>query len=66
MLQSKTFQDDDLMPYGKYKGVKMANVPASYLIWLYDNNKAANSVKFYIEENMEVLRNETNTNSDFD
>jgi len=32
-------KDIDLMPWGKYKGVKMANVPASYLIWLYKENK---------------------------
>jgi len=33
-------QDDDIMPFGKHKGEKMANVPASYLIWLYENDKA--------------------------
>jgi len=52
------------MPFGKYKNEKMANVPASYLIWIYDEwtsrrfafeNK---EVKAYIEENMDVLREE--------
>lgn len=28
--------DESLMPFGKHKGEKMANVPASYLLWLYD------------------------------
>jgi uncharacterized protein (DUF3820 family) len=30
--------DNDLMPYGKYQGIKMQEVPASYLIWCYDYN----------------------------
>lgn len=25
--------DEDLMPFGKFKGEKMANVPAKYLAW---------------------------------
>lgn len=28
--------DQDLMPFGKYKGEKMEDVPASYLLWLRD------------------------------
>jgi uncharacterized protein (DUF3820 family) len=50
--------DDSLMPFGKYKGEKMANVPAAYLIWLLDNNKCNEPVKFYIQENIEVLKSE--------
>lgn len=34
------------MPFGVYKGKKMANVPASYLKWIYDNNK--NLIAFLI------------------
>lgn len=30
--------DNDLMPFGKHKGKKMANVPASWLVWFYDEN----------------------------
>lgn len=47
--------DDSLMPWGKYKGVKMANVPAEYLRWLYDNNKCNGAVKAYIEDNLDVI-----------
>lgn len=28
--------DISLMPFGKHKGEKMANVPPEYLLWLYD------------------------------
>lgn len=48
-------QDKDLMPWGKYKGIAMANIPASYLKWCYDNNKCCKQVKEYIEENADVL-----------
>jgi len=26
-------KDTDLMPFGKYKGIPMQDVPAGYLIW---------------------------------
>lgn len=29
-------KDTDLMPFGKYKGTPMANVPDDYLLWIYD------------------------------
>lgn len=32
-------KDTDLMPFGKYKGTPMANVPDSYLLWLYGELK---------------------------
>ena len=28
--------DESLMPFGKYRGAKLADVPASYLLWLWD------------------------------
>lgn len=31
--------DESIMPFGKHKGEKLANVPADYLLWLYDNYK---------------------------
>lgn len=37
--------DESPMPFGRYKGDKMVNVPASYLMWLYDNNKCNAEVK---------------------
>lgn len=52
--------DDSIMPYGQYKGDKMINVPANYLIWLYDNNKCSGNVKEYIKDNYDVLREEIN------
>jgi uncharacterized protein (DUF3820 family) len=50
--------DSDLMPYGIHKGEKMANVPASYLLWLYENDKCSTNVKQYIVDNYDVLKME--------
>ena len=48
--------DHSPMPWGKYKGEAMINVPASYLLWLWDNDKCSGNVKRYIMGDLEVLR----------
>jgi uncharacterized protein (DUF3820 family) len=50
-----------IMPFGKYKGEKMANIPAEYLVWLYENSKVYGYVKDYIKENLETLKLEIKT-----
>jgi uncharacterized protein (DUF3820 family) len=50
--------DESLMPFGKYKGEKMANVSPDYLIWLYENGKCYGELKDYIKDNMDVLKSE--------
>lgn len=49
--------DNSPMPFGTHKGTKMANVPAKYLLWIYEQNL---DVMNYIKENMEVLQKEVN------
>jgi uncharacterized protein (DUF3820 family) len=48
--------DNSKMTFGKYAGVKMANIPPDYLLWLYENAKLYGEVKEYIEDNMDVLK----------
>lgn len=48
--------DTDLMPFGVHKGKKLIDVPASYLLWLLENNKCSGEVKKYIEDNKDVLQ----------
>lgn len=50
--------DQSLMPFGKYKGRKMEDVPADYLLWLRDQVCRDNQVKEYIEENLSALMKE--------
>jgi hypothetical protein len=49
-------KDDSLMPYVIHKGIKLINVPASYLLFLFENNKCSGEVRAYIEDNLEVLQ----------
>jgi len=58
MGYTQKLNDDSIMPWGKYKDYSMANVPADYLIWLYENNKCDASVKEYIIDNLSVLKKE--------
>lgn len=52
------YTDQSVMPFGKHKGLKLANVPAHYLIWLYESNMKDGPLKDYIKENLEALRME--------
>lgn len=49
--------DKDPMPFGKHKGQKMINVPASYLLWLWDDPMfKTGDVHEYIKDNLDVLQ----------
>lgn len=49
-------KDDTEMWFGKHKGKKMANVPAGYLLYLYNNKMAYGNLLTYIEENLDALQ----------
>ena len=56
-----TLQDTDKMPFGKYKGEPMQDVPASYLHWLWSTGKEHDKlcpVADYIRRNMTALQQE--------
>lgn len=53
------YGDDDKMPFGKYKGERMADVPASYLHWLWQQKPLSNlRLENYIFNNIEALKKE--------
>jgi uncharacterized protein (DUF3820 family) len=52
------FNDNSIMSFGKYMGKKMANVPAPYLLWLYEKGCDHKGVKNYILANLEILKTE--------
>jgi uncharacterized protein (DUF3820 family) len=54
----QAFTDRDKMPFGKYKGKEMANVPAPYLLWLYDEGCSHQGVRQYILANLKGLQQE--------
>lgn len=54
-------QDTDPMPWGKYKGTPMQDVPADYLHWLYTNfgmKFKSGPVGDYILRNKAALKQE--------
>lgn len=48
----KPLDDDSLMPWGKYAGERMEDVPDAYLKFMYDEGKVDKAVKLYIEDYM--------------
>ena len=53
-----TYTDESIMPFGVHKGKALANVPADYLIFLYERDKVYGELKSYIQDNLDVLRKE--------
>ncbi|MBX2906188.1 MAG: DUF3820 family protein [Taibaiella sp.] len=51
----KYLEDDDLMPFGKHKGVRMKDVPAEYLLWLRGEGCSNKSVANYIARNLDKI-----------
>lgn len=49
-MSIKPLDDESLMPWGKYEGRKMEDVPARYLKFMYVDGKVDPPVKAYIEE----------------
>lgn len=57
----KELTDDDKMPFGRYRGQKLLDVPASYFHWLWTNGKdkepkGTDPVADYIRKNMASLK----------
>lgn len=48
--------DDSIMPWGKYQGKRMAEIPDHYLLWLYENQYCSGDVKIYIAQNLDAIR----------
>jgi len=53
--------NESIMPIGKYRGEKMANVPPEYLLWMYENtNIIYDELKQYIKDNLDIIKSEIN------
>jgi uncharacterized protein (DUF3820 family) len=52
------FEDQSIMPFGKHKGKRMINIPAFYLLWLYNEGCGHNGVRKYIIDNLAALQKE--------
>lgn len=54
--------DTTIMPFGKYKGEALVNMPAEYLLWLLDNGKCVGALRQYIVDNKDGLHSELRKN----
>ena len=54
----RKYTDKTVLKYGKHKGKALANVPAGYLIYCFENNLMPPLVAHYVSENMDVLQKE--------
>lgn len=52
--------DLDPMPFGKFKGKAMQDVPASYLMWLKNDGCSNELVSNYIHNSMDAIKQELN------
>lgn len=50
--------DESKMPFGKYKDKRMIDVPAPYLLWLFNEGCDHEGVRQYIHNNLQVLKAE--------
>ena len=41
----KTFEDNNIMAFGKYKGKPLGEIPDSYIIWMWENTDLKESIK---------------------
>jgi len=57
--------DDSEMPFGKYEGWLMKDVPAKYLLWISDKGKTTAPVQAYINEHFEQLDDEAEEEEDY-
>lgn len=53
-----TITDNTPMLFGKYMGKPMIEVPAQYLLWLFNEGCNHPGVKEYILNNLEALKKE--------
>lgn len=47
--------DYDLMPFGKYEGLELGDVPAEYLLSILKSGEAKGKLKEYIQDVKEIL-----------
>jgi uncharacterized protein (DUF3820 family) len=58
MIPTKPLTDSIPMPFGKYAGKPMIDVPAKYLLWLFNEGCSHDGVRKYLLDNLDALKKE--------
>lgn len=59
------YTDQTKMPFGKYSGTALANVPAAYLLWCYRELNLSEPMREYIKDNLQALEQEVKRSGKF-
>ena len=56
-----TYTDISLMPFGKHKGIRLIDVPANYLLFLWDSASfdKGSALGIYIKDNLDVIKSQS-------
>lgn len=57
-IDKTPWTDDTVMPWGEHKGTRLEDVPASYLLWLYEQSWCEPKwpgLYAYLQENEDTL-----------
>lgn len=59
-MPTEPWTDNTLMPWGVHKGKKLSELPASYLLWLYEQTwiKDWPGLHAYLKKNEDLLMDE--------
>jgi len=57
----KPLEDNDPIPFGKYKGTRMIDLPINYLIWALDKAEEGSALNVYAKKNENWIRKENAT-----
>lgn len=65
-MPAEPWNDDTAMPWGKHKGRKLGEIPASYLLWLYEQPwiKDWQGLHLYLKANEDRLMLEKREDDD--
>lgn len=60
-------KDTDRMSFGKHKGKMLGEIPAAYMLWLYEEmkekrNPFARQITEYLESNLEYYKQQLDEN----
>lgn len=50
--------DETLMEWGKHRCKPYKLVPAKYFLWLYEKNVKDDTIRSYVEDNIDILKKE--------
>lgn len=63
-MPDEMIDDNYIITFGEFKGEKLANIPASYFMWLDRQPWCARELKEYIRDNMDSFELEMKNEND--